>query len=166
MKMSISRALKERKRLIGEMNTVRSRINQNNVIQLTVKIKEDGTYNEPSSEDICKHRKLDPAKLMEEWYALRQKLIDLKAKLHVANTGVVEKLAMLSELKAELQVVQSMGTYSSGHEYYGDKFMRIVDVVFDDTYITSKIDELRTKINELQDEIDEYNATHYIEMNG
>lgn len=30
MKMSIARALKERKRIIGEMNTIRNRLNNNN----------------------------------------------------------------------------------------------------------------------------------------
>ena len=164
MKMSIARALKERKRIIGEMNTIRNRINSNNVVTITVKMKEDGTCSQPTEEDFAKRRKLDPEKLMQEWYVLRDKLVSIKAKLHAANTGVIEKLIMLSELKAELQCIESMSCYTNSRDFYADKFMKFVDVKFDDNYITSKADELRKNINDLQDEIDEYNATHYIEI--
>ena len=164
MKMSIARALKERKRIIGEMNTIRSRINANNMVQLTSKVNEDGTCIPPTQDDFNAKRKLDPEKLMEEWYSLRQKLISIKAKLHAANNGVIEKLIMLSEFKAELSILESMPGYTNTKEFYTEKFMKFINVKFDDAYITSKMDELRKQINELQDEIDEYNATHYIEL--
>ena len=56
MKMSISRALKERKRIIGEMNTLRNRIEANNVVELNVKVKDDGTYDAPSADEIAKFK--------------------------------------------------------------------------------------------------------------
>jgi hypothetical protein len=36
--------------------------------------------------------------------------------------------------------------------------------VFDRAYYMEKTDKIRAEVNELQDAIDEYNATHYIEI--
>jgi len=63
MKMSISRALKERKRIIGEMNTLWNRISQNNLVQKNIKLV-DGKFIQPSKEELAKMRKQDPKALM------------------------------------------------------------------------------------------------------
>jgi len=164
MKMSIARALKERKRIIGEMNTLRNRINGANVVQVTVRAV-DGKYAKPTPEDFAKRRRVNPSKCMEDWYRLQEKLVALKTALHNANNGVAEKLARLSEMKAELQLVESMPEYSSdGESLVGDNAVRVTDVVFDAEWITKRQDDLRVEINEMQDAIDEYNATHYVEI--
>lgn len=164
MKMSIARALKERKRIIGEMNTLRSRINNSNVVQITIRTV-DGKYDKPTEEDFVKRRRVNPSKCMEEWYVLREKLIALKTALHNANCGVAEKLARLSEIKAELQLVESMPGYSSDEEcFINENAVRVTEVVFDAEWITKRQDELRKEINETQDTIDEYNATHYVDV--
>ena len=164
MKMSIARALKERKRIIGEMNTLYGRINSDNVVQLTVRVV-NGKYDKPTEEDFAKRRRGSPSKYMEEWYRLREKLITLKTALHNANCGIAEKLARLGELKAELQLVESMPGYSNDDGcFINDSAVRVANVVFDTGWITKRQDELRKEINETQDAIDEYNATHYIEV--
>ena len=164
MKMSIARALKERKRLIGEMNTVRHRLDNNNAVQINIRLDENGSYKKPTAEEINAHRKLDPKALMEQWYALREKLVDLKVKLQAANNGIAKQLVELSELKSELTLIEN-GCYGSNSlDFYGERHVRMVDVVFDDAWRIAKVDELRKLINSLQDEIDEYNATHYIEV--
>ena len=164
MKMSIARALKERKRIIGEMNTLRGRINNGNVVQMMIRVV-DGKYTAPTEEDIAKRRRISPSKCMEDWYKLQEKLIALKTALHNANCGVAEKLARLSEMKAELQLVESMPGYSSENEcFVNENAVRVTDVVFDVEWITKRQDELRREINEMQDAIDEYNATHYVEI--
>lgn len=164
MKMSIARALKEKKRIIGEMNTLRGRINNSNVVQMTIRVV-DGKYDKPTEEDFAKRRHVNPSKCMEEWYVLREKLIALKTALHNANCGVAEKLARLSEMKAELQLIESMSAYSSVEEcFINENTVRVIDVVFDVEWITKRQDELRKEINETQDAIDEYNATHYIDV--
>lgn len=164
MKMSIARALKERKRIIGEMNTVRQRINSSNVVQFNVRADKDGNFKLPTKDEVAAKRKLCPTKLMDEWYGLRDRLIQLKVALHEANTGVVEKLVRLSELKSELAEVEGMSGYDSAVEDVNDTFKRVTDVVFDNECRLARIDELRGEINELQDSIDEYNATHYVEV--
>jgi len=164
MKMTIARALKERKRIIGEMNTIRSRINSNNGVQVNVKLNDDGKFAMPSAEEISKHRKCDPKALMEQWYALREKLVDLKVKLQAANNGIAKQLVMLTELKSELSTIDCQNYGTNNAEYYTDKFMRVYDWVYDDAWHIAKADELRKQINDLQDEVDEYNATHYIEL--
>jgi len=164
MKMSIARALKERKRIIGEMNTIRNRLNNNNGVQLNVKVDESGKYTLPTAEEISNHRKLDPKALMEQWYELREKLIDLKVKLQAANNGIAKQLVELSELKSELTLIENGCYGSNALDFYGERHARMVDVVFDDAWRIAKVDELRKLINSLQDEIDEYNATHYIEV--
>ena len=164
MKMSIARALKERKRIIGEMNTLYNRINTSNMVQMTVCIV-DGKYDKPTEEDFAKRRHVSPSKCMEEWHDLHKKLIVLKTALHNANCGIAEKLVRLSEMKAELNFVESMTMYSGSEEsFINENTVRITDVVFDVEWITKRQDELRKEINELQDVIDEYNATHYIDV--
>jgi len=164
MKMSIARALKERKRIIGEMNTLCNRINAGNAVQMTIHAI-NGKYDKPTEEDFAKRRRVNPSKCMEEWCVLREKLITLKTALHNANCGVAEKLARLSEMKAELQLVENMPGYSSDEEcFINENAVRITDVVFDIKWITKRQDELRKEINEIQDAIDEYNATHYIDV--
>ena len=163
MKMSIARALKERKRIIGEMNTLWSRIGNNNVIQKNIKLI-DGKFDKPSKEELAALRKQDPKALMETWKKLQQRLIAFKVALHVANTGVVEKLARLSELKSELKQIECMSAYTNTTEYCNSEFIRVYDVVFDANWQTENMDAIRKDINALQDDIDEYNATHFIEI--
>ena len=124
MKMSIARALKERKRIIGEMNTLWNRIGNNNLVQKNIKIV-DGKFYKPSKEELATLRKQDPKALMEAWEKLQQRLIALKVAMHVANTGVVEKLARLSELKSKLKQIECMSTYSDSCEYCNADFVRI-----------------------------------------
>lgn len=164
MKMSIARALKERKRIIGEMNTVRQRINGSNRVQVMVRADKDGNFKLPTKDEVAAKRRLCPAKLMDEWYALRDRLIQLKVALHSANTGIVESLARLSELKSELTEVEGTPGYDSAVEDANDMFKRVTDVVFDNEWRLARTDELRGEINELQDSIDEYNATHYVDV--
>ena len=161
--MSIARALKERKRIIGEMNTLWNRIGNNNLVQKNIKLV-DGKFIKPSKEELAAMRKQDPKTLMETWEKLQKRLIDFKVVLHIANTGVVEKLARLSELKSELKQIECMSAYSNTCEYCNADFVRIYDVVFDASWQTEVTDALRKDINALQDEIDEYNATHFIEI--
>ena len=160
MKMSIARALKERKRIIGEMNTLWTRVLKNNTVQKTIKLGDD----DPSKEELATLRKQDPKVLMEAWKNLQQRLIALKVAIHVANTGVAEKLARLSELKSELKQIECMSVGNDSCEYCGTDFIRIYDVALDDNWRTMTLDELRNAINALQDDIDEYNATHFIEI--
>ena len=164
MKMSISRALKERKRLIGEMNTLRSRALNNNVAELTVACSKDGSFAMPTAEAFAEKRNADPAKLMEKWYELRDKLIDLKAQLQAVNIGIARKLVTLSELKSELASIEGSPRYDNVSIRCTEELMRVRDVVFDSAWSFAKEDGLRKEINQLQDEIDEYNATHYIEV--
>jgi len=164
MKMSIARALKERKRIIGEMNTVRQRINRSNVVQFNVRADKDGNFKLPTKDEVAAKRRLCPTKLMDEWYTLRDKLVQLKVALHSANAGVAESLARLSELKAELNEVEGMSGFNNEVEDYNESIKRVTDVVFDNEWRLARTDELRKEINELQDSIDEYNATHYVDV--
>lgn len=163
MKMSIARALKEKKRIIGEMNTLRARINSSNIVYVTVKIV-DGRIPDAPPDEIAKCRKFDPNALLEDWYKLRGKLIAIKTALHKANGEIAEKLITLTELKAELTQIESIPTCDSEKMYTNESYGRVTDVVFDCAYYMKKTDKLRAEINELQDAIDEYNATHYIEI--
>lgn len=163
MKISIARALKEKKRIIGEMNTLRARINSSNIVSMTVKIV-DGRIPDVPLDEIAKCRKFDLDALLEDWYKLRGKLIAIKTALHKANDEIAEKLITLTELKAELTQIENTPMCDSEKTYSNESYGRITDVVFDCAYYIKKTDKLRAEINELQDTIDEYNATHYIEI--
>lgn len=163
MKMSIARALKERKRIIGEMNTLWNRIGNNNLVQKNIKLV-DGKFIAPSAEEMDKLRKQDPRELMAAWEKLQSRLIALKVSLHAANTGAAVKLARISELKSELKQIECMVAYTNQTDYCNSDFVRVYDVVFDANWQTEQVDALRREINSLQDDLDEYNATHFIEI--
>lgn len=163
MRMSIARALKERKRIIGEMNTAWNRMSGSNAVQTTIRVV-DGKYRRPTDEEFAAMRRTDPAARMEEWRKLQDRLIELKVALHKANDGAAETLARLGELKAELQLVECMGEYSAEERLVGESAVSFTDVVYDAKWAESRKDELRREINAAQDALDEYNATHYVEL--
>ena len=163
MRMSIARALKEKKRIIGEMNTIHARINDNNVVHVMVRLA-DGKVPDAAPEELARYRKFDLNKLLEDWYRFRGRLIEIKTALHKANDEIAEKLIILTELKSELTQIENTPMMNNEKTFANESYGRITDVVFDSSYYMAEIDRIRAEINELQDAIDEYNATHYIEI--
>lgn len=149
--MNIAKALKEKNRIAGRIKKLQTQMEKYNRQQSGI----DSDFN---AADIFKA-------LQEEW----AHLINLKSKIALANVGISDKLVRLSEAKAELVFWVGFDRYAGKHNepvaqrkvvngQYEDFFITF------DSYITSKevqdhVDRVQKLIEDLQDEVDSYNAT-------
>jgi len=148
--MTINKALKEKNRIAGRISKLQTQVVKYN------RYKKDSTV-EFSTKELFKS-------LQEEWAYL----IDIKSKIAKANVGISDKLVQLTEAKAELSFWNSFGNVGPAKETIQESKFIDGKYVFIDTVNVSEITtkDVQTNINRvqklienLQDEIDEYNAT-------
>ena len=141
--MKLYKALKERKKLVGE------------IAKLKQQIKDKNSYLTGSSSA----GKFDMKKTYAELQAKIDKLVGLKFVVNEANRPIQEQIYRLSELKAllafwnEVSVVE--GLQSVG---YGDK-VNDYNVHIDEQERNNMVGEFQKKIDVVQEEIDNYNYT-------
>ena len=140
--MNLTKALKHKKKLIklAEEQYVRfSKFNSNLV----------GTEAPYSAEAA-----------FTEWLRLTDELVELKTKIHIANGPIMDKIHRMSELKSIIHRFKNVDTRSGTHrEYYSDngqvsEYTAFFDIVKKDTQIHA----WECMIEELQEEIESYNA--------
>lgn len=143
--MNISQALKQKNRIIRELNLVTSRI-QNNL-----------------RHDKDKPAKIDFTVEMNIFDELKDSLIDLKSRIAKANAGIAKELVELAETKATLSTVSmwpagedSRTMFTRGH-LDGNEIGIISEL--SELAKIEMINHLNKHVDELQDEIDRYNAT-------
>lgn len=94
-----------------------------------------------------------------EWLRLTDELVELKTKIHIANGPIMDKIHRMSELKSMIYRFRSVDTKSGVHREYYEKetieYTAFFDVVRKDTQIHA----WECMIEELQEEIETYNAT-------
>ena len=95
-----------------------------------------------------------------EWLRLTDELVELKTKIHIANGPIMDKIHRMSELKSMIHRFRNVDTKSGMHrEYYENnqlvEYTAFFDVVKKDTQIYA----WEGMIEELQEEIEAYNAT-------
>ena len=153
--MNISKALKEKNRAVGRINEFQSKIRSNNKFV-------EGKTPDFNSQDLL-------LKLQEEWAYL----IELKTKIALANVGIADKLIKLAEAKSELTFWGDFATrYAGPATDIGEKNVRlgtewtVQPEVTHSTIPTKEIEEQKVRVQKLiediQDEIDNYNATTQI----
>lgn len=146
--MKLNQALKQKNRLAGDL------VRQQQILQ---------RENARRSDSVSK---VDRAKVWENILAISDKLGELKGKIAIANVGIYSKLERMAELKSRIAYVTGL------HKREGE------EITFEGlqrekvTYTwTSEINQeradalvaqLEQQIAQLQDEVDEYNATHDI----
>jgi hypothetical protein len=149
MKFNISRALKEKNRISGKIAKLQKQVEEFNTY-------EEGKVLDFSSVELLKQ-------LQEEW----AHLINLKIKIATANIGIADKLIELTEAKAELAFWNQFRNSgpsvedSEKSEYRAGQWGAIPIKKY--SSITSKEildhrDRVQKLIENLQDEIDDYNA--------
>lgn len=151
MNMTLARALKEKNRLAGELNRCWALVCKEN----------------SRREDVS--RTADVAELYETIHAHREALIDLKKKIGMANAGNLDRIYRMEECKNELKHLENMNTNeSSDFQEIGDsnykEFKR--NVVFTAAQVHEMKQALQRECNDIQDELDEYNATTTIEFDS
>lgn len=94
-----------------------------------------------------------------EWIRLTDELVELKTKIHIANGPIMNKIHRMSELKNMIHRFRNVDTKSGIQRDYYDKeaveYTAFIDVVKKDT----QIHIWEGMIEELQEEIEAYNAT-------
>jgi hypothetical protein len=144
--MKLSKALKVKNRLVGEINTVKSIINREN----------------SQLEDKFNHTKVS-----ESFVQLDDKLaqlISLKAAIQVATAPIAVKLIRMAELKGQLGFFECLDTKEG--KFSKSRFTRDAPEEYDvfEAFVTqddvdARLQVIKEEINDLQDEVDDFNAT-------
>jgi hypothetical protein len=152
--MNIAQALKAKNRLIGEMNKQLSFVEKHNVTSRRI-----------GSAHGSKASATTPANVEEAfngYLELARKLIEIKTSIQVASAPIAGKLVALAETKSILAKVNSLPiredvVTESGYakESYEVEYTSAIT----EKMQISKTEELQGLINQLQDEIDAFNAT-------
>ena len=147
--MNIAQALKEKNRIAGRIAELEKKIVKNNKYQ----------SDRPPVEN--------PNTLFPTLLAQKTALVDIKAKLAVANRGIAKELAELAETKGLIKFLEALPTGVSGytvqvhnyktHELEDSKYLIMYGL--DEPSVNQTIEEARLRANDLQDKIDNYNAT-------
>ena len=140
--ISIAQALKKKKRLIHEIQTIQARILSTNSILFS------------NVFDLDNHQRLT------ELIFKKQELVALKSAIFLANIPIYEIILQLGEYKSYIQFLRGLDT-STGDQV-GGRFGGDI-IVTKKAQITqpeneSEIKRIEKIIDDLQDKIDEFNA--------
>lgn len=143
--MTIKQALKLKNRLVGEITDTQIKMMR---------------YNSVSESN---QRPYSTKALLEQQYNLVNQLVALKTEIHKANSEVYDKIFLLSELKSIVKHLKGVDCTDgvSEDDYYGRRSdsptikKSEISVVERD----SEIKFLESRIDEIQDELDQHNST-------
>ena len=147
MKINLSRALKEKNRLIKKIKDLQSFIQMNNVY----------SENENKIDVICSAEELEKN---------INKLIDLKSAIAKANSnpGITNLVYKMEELKSLVSFYKKFSTKSSGYSYdeEGERVKQIAQIDYENSIKT--VSHIEQQIEDIQDQIDDLNATTFSEF--
>jgi len=146
--MNIKQALKKKNKLVGMMTEEFYKASQYNVV------------------DEGNPRPYSATEAIGKWMELTNELIALKAAIHRANAMVYNKIFELSELKSQVKLLKglncSSGKVAGGRWGEGDPIIKHaeINVVEKDKMVK----EIEDRIEQLQDELDQWNHDTLIEI--
>ena len=145
-KYSLRKALQVKKNLTGEIAKLRGKIAQFN-----------------SQRNVNKH--INVLELVEEFTALTNKLIAIKTALAKANVDIYEDILVADELKGLIAFYEGLNTEENGQEYKAGEIITYSNTVaIDYSAKESKVKELKADLEKRLEKIDDFNASHYIEI--
>lgn len=146
MKQTLARALKERSRLAG-------RIKHN--FQL---------LDRENSRISGSPRSFDVRAIYAESRELMEKLIAIKQRIAAANAPIAGKLVEMDELKSMISYLKGLDTTSEIKKegYNGEAVL--YEAVISAAETDAAAEELQKRVEDLQDELDEFNATTKIDL--
>jgi hypothetical protein len=147
--MNIAQGLKEKNRIAGRIAELEKKIVKSNRYQ----------SNRPPVEKANI--------LFASLHAEKQNLVAIKARLAIANGGIAKELAELAETKGLIKFLEGLQTGVSGytvqvHDYNTNKLVDsnyTIEYDLDEAYVNELLEETKKLANQLQDTIDNYNAT-------
>jgi len=140
--MKVKQALKLKNKLVQELNDLTVKLNQNNSVI-------DGNTRDYSTKA-----------LLAEIYSKVDELTILKTRIHRANAPVYDKIFLLGELKS---MVKNLRTLDCTNGFSVDYYSRNDSKTLKNSEISSlerdnEIKFLTSRIDEIQDELDEFNT--------
>ena len=156
-KMTLARALKEKERISRRLARATELFMSVNCVRA----------GEP--------REIDAKEAYEAMQRLRRRHVAMKKAIAVANADVSPILAEMLAVKAELAFYTNLGRCKEVEfvdkwvdDEEGEKVRKREKVVYD-LFINEKkrreiMEKLTERIEDLQDEVDEFNATHFVEL--
>ena len=145
--MNIKQALKQKNRLVQELNLLTQRMATNNTVI-------EGN-----------ERPYSAKQTLTEIYVKINELNILKTQIHIANAPVYDKIFLMGELKSLVKNLKSMScTNGVDDDFYS---RRSDTTTIKNSEITvverdNEIKNLEDRIEKLQDELDEHNLTTQI----
>lgn len=170
MRVTLARALKEKNRLIGEINRIRSIFNDHNLVRKVVTVSEGSNTSEISKDYAAviaaqERGTTDPLSLFRAYESMKERLVEIKTAITKANAGAAELLVSLTEAKSALSEIGSFHTGRTTIEPYGgERNMLINHYALDTEFFLETQKAYSDRVNTLQDEIDEYNAKTFVEI--
>ena len=155
-KMTIARALKEKERIAKRFTKARDRFAATNCIR-------EG-----------EEREVEANVAYESMRDLHKRYVAIKMAIAAANAGISPKLAEMLSLRAEIAFYTNLVCKKSemADEWItnknGEQRCQRVKVAFD-TFIDENarqeiLEKLTCRLDNLQDEVDNFNATHFVEF--
>jgi len=150
MRMTLRRVLQKKNILAGQIKEIAFLIREKNV------------YDTNDAEST----RVNTEEVLEKYLSEKEKLIQLKSAITVANIGIYPILARLEEAKDTITLLSSIstgeGTRKSIHMGTIVEITTIAHIK--EATIRERKVALQALIEQLQEEVDEYNATHFIEV--
>ena len=147
--MNIKQALKKKNKLVGLINEEFYKASQYNVV------------------DEGNPRPYSATEAIGKWMQLTNELIVLKTQIHKANLPVYDKIFELSELKNQVKHLKTLNCASgkvSTSRWGSDSEPVIKHAEINVVERDSMIKNLESRIETLQDELDQWNHSTLIEL--
>ena len=146
--VSIARALKEKNRVAGRLAKARQLVGKEN------------------SKEKKVPRGVDVKAAYAEAKTLRDRLVAIKTAIAVANQPIVGKIVELAEVKSEIAYLNTLNVQEGMFEEsnYGGKLVKEYDAVLKKAEVLAEVNALQRRADELQDELDEFNASVKVEI--
>jgi len=149
-KMKLVNALKVKNRIAGEVTRL------------------SGIIKRENSKVIGSTSAVDMKAVSDEYKDSIEKLINIKAAIAKANADIYEKIDRMSEYKSLIKFYIELdtkdGRYRISGDYGKDSYVEEYKAFYKQEDIDRMVKDLRLKIEALQDEIDEFNAVKFIEI--
>lgn len=95
------------------------------------------------------------------------RLVSVKISIATANTGIIAKIVELDEVKAKIAYLNSIDTKEGYYEedhVIANNIIKNLTAEIHQGEVIEMVNALQKRVEELQDEIDEYNAITKIEI--
>ena len=147
-KVNLARALKEKNRVAGKLAQARTLVKQEN------------------SKDIKLPRGIDVKAVYDEAQVLEARLIAIKTAIAVANAPIVSKIIELDEVKSASSWLNGLNVREGVFEEanYGGKVVKEYEAAIGKDDILKQVDALQRRADDLQDALDEFNASTKVEI--